>query len=324
LAEWLVEEGIGEHRAIRLEGERIVAARVDWPGELAVGLVEDAVLVSRAAGSRRGTARFAGGEEALVDKLPPSVSEGARIRLEVTRPALGERGRRKLARARPSEAASRPAPTLAEALRTEGHEVRIVREFPAGDGSELAAEAFAGEVSFRGGMLQFSATPAMLLVDVDGTLGPRALALAAVQPLAEALRRFDVGGSIGIDFPTLATKEDRRAVDEALAAALAEWPHERTAMNGFGFVQLVARLERPSLLHRAAFQRAGMAARGLLRRAELLQGPGAVLLSGHPALEAQLKPEWLAELARRTGREVRWEARPALALEAPQAQLVPR
>ena len=46
--------------------------------------------------------------------------------------------------------------------------------------------------------------------------------------------------------------------------------------------------------------------------------------AGHPALEAQLRPEWLAELARRTGREVRWEARPALAIEAPQAQLVPR
>ena len=324
MAEWYVEEGIGEHRAIRLEGDRIVAARVDWPGELAVGLVEDAVLVSRAAGSARGTARFAGGEEALVDKLPPSASEGARIRIEVTRPALGERGRRKLARARPTDAAPRPAPALAEALRAEGHEVRIVREFPAGDGAELAAEAFAGEVAFPGGSLQFSPTPAMLLIDVDGTLAPRALALAAVAPLVEALRRFDVGGSIGIDFPTLAAKEDRRAVDEALAAGLADWPHERTAMNGFGFVQLVARLERPSLLHRTAFQRAGMAARALLRRAERLQGAGAVLLSAHPALEAQLKPEWLAELARRTGREVRWEARPALALEAPQAQLVPR
>ena len=109
-----------------------------------------------------------------------------------------------------------------------------------------------------------------------------------------------------------------------LAASLAGWPHERTAINGFGFVQLVARLERPSLLHRAAFQRAGMAARGLLRRAELLSGPGALLLSGHPALESQLRPEWIEELARRTGREVRWEARPGLAIEAPQAQLVPR
>jgi ribonuclease G len=89
-------------------------------------------------------------------------------------------------------------------------------------------------------------------------------------------------------------------------------------MNGFGFVQLVARLERPSLLHRATFQRTATAARALLRRAELLSGPGALLLSGHPALEAQLRPEWLAELGRRTGREVRWEARPGL------AQLIPR
>jgi hypothetical protein len=95
-------------------------------------------------------------------------------------------------------------------------------------------------------------------------------------------------------------------------------------MNGFGFVQLVARLEGPSLLHRAALQRAGMAARMLLRQAEGLDGAGALMLSGHPALEAEFRPKWLAELARRTGREVRWEARPGLALEAPQAQLVPR
>jgi ribonuclease G len=323
LAEWLLEEGIGEHRAIRLEGERIVAARVDWPGELGVGQVEDAVLASRAAGSRRGTARFAGGEEALVDKLPAAAGEGAPIRLEVTRPALGERGRRKLARARPTEAAPRPAPTLAEQLRGEGHEVRVVREFPASDIAELMAEAFAAEVPFPGGSLQFSPTPAMLLVDVDGLPDPGALALAAVRPLAEALRRFDVGGSIGIDFPTLANKDDRRVVDDALAAVLADWPHERTAMNGFGFVQLVARLERPSLLHRAAFERAATAARMLLRQAERLQGAGALLLSGHPALEARLEAEWLAELARRTGREVRWESRPSLAIEAPQAQLVP-
>ncbi len=324
MAEWLVEEGIGEHRAIQVAADRIVAARFEWPGELAVGLVEEAVLVSRAAGSRRGTARFSSGEEALVDKLPASASEGAPLRLEVTRPAFGERGRRKLARASPSEAAPRPAPSLADRLRGEGHEARMVREFPAADLTELMAEAFAAEVAFPGGSLQFSPTPAMLLVDVDGVLDPGALALAAVRPLAEALRRFDVGGSIGIDFPTLANKDDRRVVDEALAAALAIWPHERTAMNGFGLVQLVARLERPSLLHRATFQRAATAARWLLRQAERLEGAGAVMLAGHPALEAQLKPEWLEELTRRTGREVRWEARPTLAPEAPQAQLVPR
>ncbi len=324
MTEWLVEQGIGEDRAVRLEHGRIVAAHVQWPGELSVGQIEDAWLIARAAGAPRGTARFASGEEALVDKLPASASEGAPMRLEVTRPALGETGRRKLARARPTDVAPRAAPQLAERLQAEGHDVRIVRDFPTGDWLDLLAEAVAGEIAFGGGALQFSPTPALLLIDVDGTLAPRALALAAVPPIAEALRRFDIGGSIGIDFPTLATKNDRRAVDTALGAALADWPHERTAMNGFGLVQLVARLERPSLLHHAAFERAGLAARALLRQAERLDGAGAILLAGHPALEGRLKPVWLAELARRTGREVRWEAQPALALEAPHAQLVPR
>lgn len=321
---WYVEEGIAEHRAIRLEQGAIAEARVVYPGELAVGLVADAVLLSRAAGSPRGTARFPGGEEALVDRLPPSASEGAPIRLEVTRPALAERGRRKLARVRPTDATPRLAPTLAESLRAEGNEAKVVHRFPEGDWDGLIAEAFAGEAAFTGGSLQFSPTPAMLLIDIDGTLDPKSLALAAVTALARALRRFDVGGPVGIDFPTLAAKADRRAVDKALDQALAGWPHERTAMNGFGFVQLVARLERPSLLHRAQLRRTAAAARLLLRKGEHLDGAGAVLLRGHPALEAHLPEARLAELAHRTGREVHWEAHPVLAIEAPQAQLVPR
>jgi Ribonuclease G/E len=202
--------------------------------------------------------------------------------------------------------------------------VRIAREFPAGDHAELLAEAFAGEVAFPGGTLQFSPTPAMLLVDVDGTLDPGKLALGAVKPLGEALRRFDVGGSIGIDFPSLARKQDRRAVDDALTAALAAWPHERTAMNGFGFVQLVARLERPSLLHRLTLSRAGAAARMLLRRAEMTEQPGALLLTAHPAVAGQLSPAWLAELERRTGRPAHLATNPALALDGGFAQAVPR
>ncbi|HWK42884.1 MAG TPA: ribonuclease [Croceibacterium sp.] len=322
MAEWLIEEGIAEHRAVRLEGDAIAEARIHWPGELIAGTVADAVLASRTRGSTRGTVRFPGGEEALVDRLPASAAEGAAIRVEITRPALSEHGRRKLARARPSTSAP-VSPTLAEQLRDEGHDVRQVRRFRTSDWDELIAEAFAGEASFPGGALEFSPTPAMLLVDVDGTLDARALALAAVPALADALLRFDCGGSIGVDFPSLAAKADRKAVDETLAEALAGWPHERTAMNGFGFVQIVTRISRPSLLHRATFRRTAMAARLLLRRAEALEGAGALLLAGHPALEAELTPDILAQAARRTGRELRWEARPALAIEAPQAQLVP-
>ena len=113
MAEWLIEEGIGEHRAILYHGGHCLAARIDWPGYLSVGQVEDAQLVARPKGSARGRARFANGEEALVDRLPPNASEGTMLRLEVTRGRMGERGRVKPAQAQPTDRAPCPAATLA-------------------------------------------------------------------------------------------------------------------------------------------------------------------------------------------------------------------
>jgi hypothetical protein len=133
---------------------------------------------------------------------------------------------------------------------------------------------------------------------------------------------MNITGNIGIDFPTL-DKSDRKAVDMRLDQLLADWPHERTSTNGFGFVQIVARMGQPSLLQRISRHRTAAAARMALRRAEMVEGTGAVvLLTVHPALRAKLKPEWIEELARRTGRQVRIETDPGLALEAPQAQII--
>ena len=332
MAEWLVEEGIGETRAACFDNDEIVEARLAWPDELAAGAIVEARLVSRQQHAGRGLAEIADGTRVLVDRLTRDATDGATVTLEITRPALREAGRGKLARARPTQAPPRPtlsrapslAPLLAEVLEREGHSVRRVLRFPGDDWDALIADAFSRAVDFPGGSLVLSPTPAMTLVDVDGDLDPRSLALAACTPVAGALRRLDIGGSIGIDFPTLAEKAHRREVDEALVAALSGWPHERTAMNGFGFVQLVARLDRPSILHRATFQRADTAARWLLRRAMALHGPGCIELAGHPALEAQLRPEWLAELQRRTACEVRFRPDAGLAIEAPHAQLIAR
>ena len=320
---WYVEEGIGEHRAIRMERGHIAEARLHWPGSLTAGQVEEAVLIVRAKGSHRGTARFGSGEEALVDKLPANACEGAPIRLEVVRPALKESGRRKLAQARPTSRETAPPLSLAEQLAREGHAARVVRAFPEGDWDDLWLEAWQGHVAFAGGSLIVFDTPAMTLIDLDGDDAPAVLAKAAVGPLAAALRRFDLGGSIGIDFPTLATKAERKAIDMALDEALSGWPHERTAMNGFGFVQIVARLARIPITRRIGTSRVGASARRLLRQAEQVDGPGAIALACHPAVKAKLKPAWLDELTRRTGREVRIESDPALALEAGFAQAVP-
>lgn len=309
MAEWQVEEGIGEHRAIRLEHGHIVEALIDWPGQLAAGLVADAKLISRQSGSSRGTARFPNGEDALVDGLPASAREGAPIRLAVTRSSLAERGRAKLAHARPTTDAPRAAPSLVQRLKKEGHTARLVRRFTDGDWDELASEAQACEIDFAGGSLLLCPTPAMLLIDIDGADDPLHLALAAVPAVAESIRRLDISGPIGIDFPTQSTKQNRRAVDIALDEALSGWPHDRTAINGFGFVQIVTKRERASLVELATWRSADFALRQLLRRAEALEGPGPVLLlEGPAALEARFTQAMQDELARRTGKIIRWKA----------------
>lgn len=319
MAEWLVEVGIGERRALLVEGGKVLAAKLHWPDDLLVGGTIAAKLVTKVAGSHRGTALDDLGREILVDKLPPQVTEGSSVNLEITRAAIAERGRLKRAHGRVI-----PAGMTAAVLARPSSTGNAVRRFPAGLWEEIWDSVASGEMAFSGGSLLFGVTPAMTVVDVDGDLPPRELALAAVPALARALRLFDLGGSIAVDFPTLEAKADRKAVDVALEEALADWPHERTAMNGFGLVHIVARLEGPSLLHRFAASRVAMAARMALRRAELVEGPGTTLLTVHPALKAKLMPEWLAELERRTGRATRVETDAGLAIEATQAQIVAR
>ncbi len=316
---WLVEHGIDENRAVLLEGGAVVAARLDWPGRLKAGMVANAVLVSRLAGSARGTVRIED-REALVDRLPKSASEGAALPVQVLRAALRERGRAKLAQTRWTDANPRPAPALEDTL-TDAP-VRVVPRFPEGVWEDVWLEAWSGRVDFAQGALTFHDTPAMTLIDIDGDDDPVTLAHKAVAPLAAALRRFDMAGSIGIDFPTLAARADRKTVDAALEEALAGWPHERTAMNGFGFVQIVARLDRAPLTRRIANARVGAAARFLLRAAERVDGAGQLLITAHPALKAKFTDTRIALLARRTGRTVTLAFDPGLAIEGGFAQSV--
>ncbi|WP_379547571.1 ribonuclease E/G [Qipengyuania sp. DSG2-2] len=318
MAEWLVEEGIGETRALLVENDRALAARMFWIGKECARTILVAKIVSRKAGSSRALCVSERGTEINADGLPRDASEGSQVRLIITREQIAEQGRLKRAQARyfgDDNPHIPPASVMDTGM--------ITRRFPAGLWEEVWDAASTRTLDFPGGSIIVSTTPAMTLIDVDGEGTPRELSLAAIPSIARALQWFDLGGSIGIDFPTIPDKAGRKAVDAALGAALDDWAHERTAMNGFGFVQLVARLEGPSLLHRLSLSRTGACARMALRRAEMAQGTGRVLLiSVHPALKAKLKEEWLVELTQRTGKEVRIETNPKLALEASHAQLV--
>ena len=305
---WIVEHGIGETRAALVGQATILAAQIERPGALRAGTVADARLIKIVAPGRVGLVAFAGGGEALLQPFPPSLTEGAPLVVEVTREAIGHK--RPLCRAVPADRSRGDGPDLPTRLAKSGGAVRTL--LPHEDDaleeagwSELIEEAGTGAIAFPGGALLMSLTPAMTVFDVDGSLSPDALATAGAAAAGRAIRRLDIAGSIGIDLPTTANRTARLAAAAALDAALPP-PFERTAVNGFGFLQVVRPQQRPSLPQMIAADPTGAAARALLRAAERVRGAGSRTLSANPAVIARLQaePEWLRMLGRRVGAAV--------------------
>jgi len=305
LAEWLYEEGIGENRAILVEDDEIIAAAIELPGEMRCGSVLAGRLARIAIPGRRGIVATGRGE-VMVEPLPAALTEGQAVRVEIVREPIAEPGNPKFAKGRISDAAEREGPSLAERigagtpLSPHGPD-----RFEECGWSELIDEAIGEAIDFAGGELRMSLTPAMTLFDVDGFLPPLELAMAGAEAAALAIRRLDIGGSIGIDLPTIPSREERLRIVAALDAVLPR-PFERTAVNGFGFLQVVRRRERRSLPELIQWDEIGGSARDLLRRAERDPGIGARELVAAPAVIARLRanPDWLEILARRTGAPV--------------------
>lgn len=302
MPEWLFEDGIGEARAALVADGRIRAAAIELPHDLRVGAVLPARLTERQ------VATLDDGVEVMLDRAPAGVTLGARLTVEVTRSAIPEPGRAKRARGRATDAAPCPGADLHARIAATGHPVRIVRAHEAdaleeAGWSELLDEAETGEIAFPGGALRMTPTPAMTLFDVDGDTPAAALSVAAAGAVAAAILRHGIGGSIGIDFPTITGKEARLAVAAAIDAALPP-PFERTAVNGFGFLQIVRPRPRASLPELLRADPVGAAARALLRRLEREPpgGPDTHRLPASLAARIDREPGWRAELMRRTGR----------------------
>jgi hypothetical protein len=304
LPEWLIERGIGETRFALIDKDGIVEARIELDGTVPAGSVIGARLTNVGTNGRNAIAVDASGQEYLLPRGAPGATEGASVDIEITRGAIpgAEPWKRPLAKfsdGPPGEAAELQGRPSAR------------DEFGAAGWDDLIDEARNGVVRFAAGELRLSVTPAMTLIDVDGALPPDELAVRGAAEAAKAIRRLDIGGSIGIDLPTTSGKAPRQQAAAAIDAQLPQ-PFERTAVNGFGFVQIVRPRRRASLLEltqdRAAFE-----ARAFLRRTAF-EPPGAMTLVAHPAVIAILESQarWLEALARQVGGAIGLRADPAL------------
>jgi hypothetical protein len=326
LAEWLYEAGIGESRAALVEGGRIleIAIERDEAQGPRAGTVVAAKLTRKADASGRGLLTLPDGTIAQLVPVPGGLTEGASLLVEIVREALPEGQGVKPSRARAADpgAAATPGPDLLARIMARGLPVQRIG---AGDPdtleefgwSEALEEAASGIVARPQAMLRIALTPAMTLIDVDGAGSPADLAMAGAALAGEAIRRFGIAGSIGIDLPTLAAKADRQAAAAALDSTLPQ-PFERTAVNGFGFLQIVQRRVRPSLMEQLAADPVLAAALALLRRAERTTGHGALTLHAHPSVTARIggRPDWLATLAARVGVPVALQEDSRLAISA--------
>lgn len=310
-----VEHGIGETRAIVVAGGTIIEAHVERAdGAWRAGDVRAVRLAKILVPGVRAIV-VAGGVEALLTPLPPALTEGISLRVAVVRAALAEAGRDRLAKVVATAEAVCAGPTLVERLQARGSVVTAAATSGAFEDlgwSETVEAALTGRVTFPGGSLTISPTPAMTVIDVDGDLPPVALALAAADAAAAAIVCFDVTGSIGVDFPTVGAKAVRAAIGARLDATLPP-PFERTAVNGFGFVQIVRPRRRASFIETLRADRVATAALALLRAAERdgfgngrLVGAASVItwLNGQPAL--------LTELERRRGGAISLHTDPTL------------
>jgi hypothetical protein len=275
--------------------------------------------------------------EVLIEALPVGFNPDKPFQVEITREAMFDGRKWKRAKGRISWPGGHPMQSiprdynLIDRLKASGiviselglHGHDRLEEY---GWSAIIESAEAGEVAFPGGSLSVTPTPAMTLIDVDGWLDPEPLAMAAGRAVGETIRLFGLGGSIGVDFPTVKGRHDRMSITEVVAAHMPK-PFEHTGVNGFGFMQIIRPRPRPSLIEKLRERPVTRAVCRLLRRAQRSGLIGATTLVVNPAMADILNdggkplPEgwdkilshnsiWLEKLSRELGGPVSLQIEP--------------
>lgn len=317
LAEWLYEAGIGENRAALVDGDALLAVRIERASDgVRAGAVVPARLIEPKIVELDGAKQLV----SLQGRAPAAL--GGRFLVEITRMAQKERGRDKLARARVAAegAVEAAGPSLRERIASEGWPVRELS--PLDQRPDLLIEAGwldmveraqRGHWEFASGALWLDPTPAMMVIDIDGDGAALPLARSGAAACVAAIMAFDIGGPIAIDFPSLASRAERAEMD-ALMDALLPQPFERTATNGFGLMQIIRQRERPSFIEQIRYDAVRTDAALLLRQAERARGAGDLTLQARPAVLDLIEQNqaWLQNLAKTAGRSIKLQRDPAM------------
>jgi hypothetical protein len=272
---------------------RLIEMHAEWAFD---GLRLGAVVVAvRGPGV---TALLEGGP-VTIDRAPAGLAEGGRFFGEVVREAIPEAGRLKPAQLKVTEGPARAAPDMSARLGAVGERFPPEVEEAWEAGWQAAA---LGRIAVAGGVLRFAPTPAFLAVDIDGPVPPD----DAARGLAHAIRLWGLGGNIVADFPTKPGRDWRQAAVATFDSAMEGLTFERTAINGYGLLQVVRPRLRPSILERAILMGDRADALAVLDAAIREPRPGPLRIVARDAVARLLlgRPDLLGAAARRAGRPI--------------------
>ncbi len=325
---WIYEAGIGEDRAALVLKGHIIEAHIDRRPLVACGLVCKAKITKWLGAGRGAIVRLDVDGDALVHKLPKGLTDGHSFRVEIKRESISEATRIKLPLAVATDAACRNAPTLLERITDSGYPVMVGHPHDADHLAEAGwfeavEEAATGYIPFTGGSLLMALTPAMTIFDIDGDLPAAELALAGAKAAAQTIRRFGIGGNIGIDFPNGGARAQRLHITHIFDGVMknmeenmgiGEARFERTAVNGYGFMQVITPRPRSSFPEIIQNNPARTHALALLRLASRDRATGPLQLTAHQGVITILesRQDWLSKLSKDIGRNVLLRADAAL------------
>ena len=187
-----------------------------------------------------------GSELLLRSKI--SDTDGMLVAYEVVREAISEPGRIKLPEVKLIDSASG---TLQQKDGLWARRIALLGQkcltAPIAQGFDIA---IAGQSQLGDVAISFQRTKAGLVFDVDGIGDAFVINSIAATEVARLLRLYQVGAMVMIDFVSMESKAQRTKIAEIFdaAAAFDGRPFERTAINGYGLMQVVRARPRPSVL----------------------------------------------------------------------------